>query len=144
MKQDPRLVNNARELRRNQSPAEKNLWRALRGRRFGGYRFRRQHIVGCYIADFYCAVSALVLELDGESHLGAEDYDRVRQNYLEKQGLMVLRFWNTDVFEDLEPVLEVIWAQCQRRAVHPPRPLTWPSPHPQPLSPAGRGEKKNP
>jgi adenine-specific DNA-methyltransferase len=108
----------------------------LRGRRFGGFRFRRQHIIGCYIADFYCAVSALVLELDGESHLGAADYDRVRQSYLEKQGLKVLRFWNTQVFEELEPVLEVIWAECQQRAVHPPRPLTWPAPHPQPLSPA--------
>jgi len=67
-------------------------------------------------------VASLVIELDGETHLGKEEEDRIRQTYLEGKGLMVLRFWNTDVFDNLEGVLEVIYQGCQQRAVVPPRP----------------------
>jgi very-short-patch-repair endonuclease len=122
MDHDPRLILNARKLRRTLSPAEKILWGQLRGRRFQGYRFRRQHVIDPYIADFYCAVAALVIELDGETHLGKEEADRIRQDYLEGKGLKVVRFWNTDVFEDRDSVLEAVYRECQQRAVIPPRP----------------------
>ena len=122
MNHDPRLIQFARQLRRELTPAEKILWGHLRGRRFGGYRFRRQHLIDPYIADFYCAVANLVVELDGETHLGKEDQDRLRQKFLESNGLKVLRFWNTDVFDNLESVLEVLHRECCQRAVIPPRP----------------------
>jgi very-short-patch-repair endonuclease len=122
MYHDPRLIEYARQLRRDLSPAEKILWPQLRGRRFCGFRFRRQHIIDPYIADFYCAVTSLVVELDGETHLGKEAADQLRQKFLENKGLKVLRFWNTDVFENLESILEVIYRECQQRAVVPPRP----------------------
>src|SRR4051794_15224060 len=109
MHHDPRLVRNARRLRHNLTPAEKVLWPQLRGRRFGGYRFRRQHVIEPYITDLYCAAAALVVELDGETHLGKEEEDRIRQAFLEGQGLTVLRFWNVEIFEDLEAVLAVIY-----------------------------------
>src|SRR5262245_17397156 len=105
MKHDPRLIANARQLRRDLAPAEKVLWREVRGRRFAGYRFRRQHPFEPYVLDFYCAACRLVVELDGESHLGNEEADRRRQKYLEEAGLKVLRFWNTEVFDELDAVL---------------------------------------
>src|SRR5947209_8061778 len=86
MPHDPRLIAHARRLRRELTPTEKLLWYQLRGRRFGGYRFRRQHIIDPYIADFYCADATLVIELDGETHLGKEEQDRCRQAYLESNG----------------------------------------------------------
>jgi very-short-patch-repair endonuclease len=92
--------------------------------------------------DFYCAEATLVLELDGESHLTSVASDRVRQRYLERHGLKVLRFWNTEVFDDLDAVLEAIWNECERRAGNASKSLTAPAPHPQPLSPEGRGEKR--
>ena len=122
MYHDPRLIRNARRLRRELSSAEKILWARLRGRRFAGYRFRRQHLIDPYIADFCCAVAALVIELDGETHLGKEEADRTRQTYLESTGLKVLRFWNTDVFEGLDGVLEAVYRECQQRSQIPPRP----------------------
>jgi very-short-patch-repair endonuclease len=123
MDHDPRLVEFARKLRREITPAEKVLWQELRGRRFAGYRFRRQHVVDPYIADFYCAVATLVIELDGETHLGNEEKDKVRQSTLESRGLKVLRFWNNQVFVELDAVLEEVYRECQQRAVIAPRPL---------------------
>jgi very-short-patch-repair endonuclease len=121
MDHDPRLVEFARKLRREITPTEKILWSALRGRRFAGYRFRRQHLVDPYIVDFYCATAALVIELDGETHLGNEVHDRTRQDFLESAGLKVLRFWNTQIFDDLEPVLQTIFRECEARATVAPR-----------------------
>ncbi len=120
MKKDPRLKARARELRRAITPAEKILWRELRGRRFAGFKFRRQQPIGAYIADFYCPACSLVIELDGETYLGREGEDRSRQEYFEGLGLKVLRFWNTAVFEDVETVLEVIFDNCQERRKAPP------------------------
>ena len=133
MKHDPRLIANARQLRRDLSPAEKLLWREVRGRRFAGYRFRRQHPFEPYVLDFYCAACRLVIELDGESHLGNEEADRRRQKYLEDAGLKVLRFWNTEVFDEFDSVLEAIYQECQARVN---RPLAS-----APQSPAERGER---
>src|SRR5947207_444852 len=112
MKNDSRLKAYARELRKNLTPAERILWSELRGRRFAGFKFRRQQIVGPYVLDFYCSNAKLSIEVDGETHLGNEMYDANRQIWLEQEGIKVLRFWNTQVFDELEPVLEAIFREC--------------------------------
>ena len=119
MRGDRWLLNRARQLRREQAPAEALLWSKLRDRRFEGFKFRRQTPIGPYVADFYCAACKLVIELDGDSHVGNEEADRVRQGELEARGLKVLRFPNPEIFDNLENVLEVIYDECvkhKRRA----------------------------
>jgi len=80
----------ARGLRRNQTDEEKRLWRALRGRRFAGFKFRRQHEVGDYILDFYCAAAELTVELDGSQHGYPEGMQRdaAREEFLTKRGIV--------------------------------------------------------
>ena len=107
---DPDLVTLSRNLRKNQTDAEKLLWRSLRGKQLEGLRFRRQHPIGRYIVDFVCLDKRLVLELDGDQH-GEEagqikDYER--DLWLNKEGYQVLRFWNSEVFTNMEGVLETI------------------------------------
>ena len=96
------------------TPAELELWRHLKSENLCGLKFRRQFGVGPYIVDFYCPSLRLAIELDGDSHLGreAEEYDRVRQTYIEAHGIHFLRFSNAEVYENLEGVLRVIgeWA----------------------------------
>jgi very-short-patch-repair endonuclease len=115
MKNDARLKAAARELRQNMTPAEKILWAALRGRRFAGFMFRRQQVVGAYILDFYCSSTMLTIEVDGETHLGKEQPDRSRTDWLEQRGIKVPRFWNTQIYDELEAVLELIFRECDER-----------------------------
>jgi very-short-patch-repair endonuclease len=99
----------ARELRREMTPAERRLWQALRGNVLEGAHFRRQHAIGPYILDFYCAKARLAIELDGGSHLEQEQYDEERTNWLESEkGMRVIRFSNQDVQRDLDSVIEAI------------------------------------
>jgi len=112
MPADPRLIAFARQMRREPSPTEKLVWRMLRLRRLAGFRFRRQHLVPPYIADFYCAAARLVIEFDGESHVGQEENDRIRQRFMESKGLRVLRFWNAELFDDADAVVETIYRAC--------------------------------
>ena len=86
----------ARSLRKALTPQELGLWQRLRGRKLGGFRFRRQHPVGPYILDFYCAEMRLAVELDGESHgvEGAAEHDARRDAWLIARGLMILRIAN--------------------------------------------------
>jgi very-short-patch-repair endonuclease len=98
------------------TPSEKKVWGLLRGRRFSGFKFRRQHPLGKYTVDFYCAIAALVLELDGESHVGKETADRNRRQWLEKQGLKVIRCWDNEVFDSYDGLQELIWHECQARS----------------------------
>jgi very-short-patch-repair endonuclease len=125
MQQDAFRTRRARELRREMTPTEKRLWPQLRGRRFGGFKFRRQTPVAGYIVDFYCARARLILELDGESHVGKEREDEDRRRALEAKEFRVLRVWDTHVYDDLDAVLEMIWRECQARgaAPSPPTPL---------------------
>ena len=81
------LITYAKSMRKDPTPAEAILWRYLRSKRFGNIKFRRQHPIPPYIVDFFCAVERLVIELDGESHIGKEAYDAQRQLFLEQQGL---------------------------------------------------------
>jgi very-short-patch-repair endonuclease len=98
----------ARALRKSSTYPERRLWRALRAGRLAGLQFRRQHLIGPYVADFYCHEHALVIELDGRSHIGRYDADIERQQDLEARGLRVLRIGNDDVLDNLDGILEGI------------------------------------
>lgn len=108
----------ARELRRNQTDVEKQLWRELRGRRFAGFKFRRQHTVGDHILDFYCADAKLAVELDGFQHGLPEGIQRdaAREKFLVEQGIETLRFWNHQWNKKREGCLLEIWNAVQRRS----------------------------
>src|SRR5947207_1314956 len=97
----------ARDLRRNMTDAERRLWRELRYRQQDGYKFRRQALVGKYIVDFVSFECKLVVELDGGQHADQIQYDEERTRWLESQGFRVLRFWNHQVFEEIDVVIEV-------------------------------------
>ena len=100
----------AKNLRRNQTEAEKQLWGYLRGRRLGGYKFVRQEPIGPYTADFLCREKKLVVEVDGATHseLNQIAHDVRRSRYLLTQGYNVLRVQNADVFTIRDDVLDMI------------------------------------
>lgn len=99
----------AKGLRKNLTDAGLKLWRHIRLRQIGGFKFRKQHPVGPYILDFARVEKRLAIELDGGQHGEYADYDSRRSAYLETHGYKVLRFWNSDVFKDIEAVKEVIF-----------------------------------
>ena len=102
---DPSVRVRARELRQPQTPAEQKLWAVLRGNNLNGLKFRRQHPIGRFIVDFYCAEVKLVIEVDGESHDHQVEYDALRTAWLEENGDRVVRFLNTDVSSRLDDVI---------------------------------------
>ena len=106
----------ARSLRQRNVPAEALLWRALRNRALGGFKFRRQHPVGPYIVDFACMACKRAVELDGATHLAIRRADGERSRKIAAEGWHIIRFWNTDVYDDFEPVKEAIYAECVRRS----------------------------
>ena len=108
---------NARQLRREQTEEEKELWRALRAGRFAGFKFRRQHHAGRYYLDFFCPIAKLSVELDGFQHGLPEQYrrDEERQKFLASQGIEELRFWNHQWKRNREGVLLEIWSALHRR-----------------------------
>ncbi len=95
----------AKHLRTNMTPAERKLWQALRGNQVAGLKFRVQHPVGRFILDFYCPACKLVIEVDGDAHDETVEYDRVREEHLQKYGYQVIRFRNGEVLNDLTSVL---------------------------------------
>lgn len=99
---------NARELRLTLTPAERLLWNELRDRQLGGLKFRRQHPVGPYVLDFYCATAKLGVEVDGEIHAALTEYDADRTAHMERYGYRVLRFTNEEVLAHPERVLSRI------------------------------------
>ncbi|HJU70496.1 MAG TPA: endonuclease domain-containing protein [Paucimonas sp.] len=99
----------AREMRSGMSDAEALLWKLLRNRRLAGAKFRRQHPIGRYILDFYCAERKLCIELDGGQHGEAVAYDQRRDQWLRGQGIQILRFWNNQMLMETEGVLEMIY-----------------------------------
>jgi len=98
----------ARQLRRAQTEPEARLWSRLRAHRLEGVGFRRQHAIGPFIVDFCAPRQKLVIELDGSQHLDRENYDASRTRYLDERGYRVVRFFNDQVMNHLESVLEVI------------------------------------
>jgi very-short-patch-repair endonuclease len=99
----------AAELRKESNPAEARLWMYLRANRLEGVHFRRQHGIGRYITDFCAPRKKLVIELDGSQHLIQHEYDAERTKFLQSKGYRVLRFWNNEVMENIERVLDVIY-----------------------------------
>lgn len=109
-----KIRKNAKELRKNLTPAEEKLWGHLRGHRTGNVHFRRQHAIGNYIVDFCASSQKLVIELDGSQHLEQQEYDKERTAYLNSKGYRVLRFWNNEVMNNIDTVLTVIWSDIQK------------------------------
>jgi very-short-patch-repair endonuclease len=101
---------NARRLRQNQTLAERPLWKLVRNRQVGGFKFLRQVPIDRYFADFVCEAGKLIVELDGGAHEGREDYDENRTRTLELFGYVVLRFPNERVLADPGAILDDILA----------------------------------
>ena len=125
-------LSRARTLRKNLTDTERVLWYSLRQRQIMGLKFRRQVPLGRYIVDFLCYEARLIIELDGGQHSEKrqEQYDRQHTQWLEQQCYRVQRFWNHEVLQHLDNVLEVIWELCQiyrsnQDATYPP---SYPSP----------------
>ena len=141
-------MNNARALRTHQTEAELRLWYHLRAHRFMDLKFKRQKPMGEYIVDFVCEEHRLIVEIDGGQHQAEQAaYDQQRDAWLRGQGYTVLRFWNNDVMQNLEGVLEKI--RCTLTLSPAPLPqvgegnerreLQEVPPYKSPLPPAGEG-----
>ncbi|MET0372573.1 MAG: DUF559 domain-containing protein [Sphingobium sp.] len=111
----------ASRLRRDSTDVERALWAVLRNRQLEGVKFRRQATIGPFVIDFLCVETALAVELDGGQH--DEETDRSRTAFLQTRGLTVVRFWNHDVVENIEGVVETIRAVLLQKKT-----LTQPSP----------------
>ncbi len=123
-------VPRARSLRKDMTDAERQVWYALRDRRFAGWKFRRQVPFDQYILDFVCFDAKLVIEVDGGQHDQRAEYDARRTAHLERCGFTVLRFWNNEVLGNFEGVQTVIELHLQ--------PI---GDAPSPLTPLPRGER---
>lgn len=110
-------------MRTNPTEAERELWRALRCKQLRGHKFRRQTAIGKYLVDFVCFDLKLVVEVDGGQHndSAVQEYDKNRTAWLESQGFRVVRYWNHDVIEDVDAVVEAIWLVMEElsRGQHP-------------------------
>ncbi len=111
-----------RRLRNAPTDAELKLWQRLRGRQIEGCKFRRQHPFLDFIVDFACLERQVVVELDGGQHADSMAYDSHRTRALESAGFAVLRFWNNDVLENTDGVLEVILRTLRARNTIPTQP----------------------
>ncbi|HEY5713022.1 MAG TPA: DUF559 domain-containing protein [Allosphingosinicella sp.] len=114
----PRLVSNARELRRSATDAERAIWRILSPNRL---RFTRQHVVGPYIIDLACRRAKVAVEFDGSQHIDRSSYDAKRTEFLQGLGWTVLRFWNSEVADNPDGVAEAILIEVNARlaGTHP-------------------------
>ncbi len=120
---NPNLRRFARGMRKEPTRAEQALWKLLRNRRLAGFKFRRQHPFGRYILDGYCPRAKLVVEADGDTHATPEgrESDRERDEYLAAHGILVLRFWNVELAEEEDAILERIATVCAERTGCPPK-----------------------
>ena len=113
----------ARRLRRDATEAERHLWKHLRRRSLNGHRFRQQHPIGPYVADFACLQARLIVELDGGQHVDEQSYDAQRDAFLKERGFRVLRFWDHEVMRGVESVLDAI---AEALSEGPPQPSAAP------------------
>ena len=118
------LMTRARHLRRNATRYERILWRHLRNRKFDNWKFRRQHPVDRYILDFYCPEARIAIELDGGGHNdeGQRIEDQGRTDLLSMEDILLLRFWNHQIRENLDGVLQTILLKLDERARGNPSP----------------------
>ena len=109
------IIKRAKELRKNQTPAEKKIWDVLGAKRMLGLHFRRQHPIDWYIADFYCHTIRLVIEVDGPIHEEIErsEYDLNREAQLDRYDIQVIRFANQQVHDSFEEVKKIIELVCR-------------------------------
>ena len=109
-------INQAKALRKNQTTAEKIIWRRLRNRQLANFKFRRQHNIGRFIVDFYCDENKLIIEIDGDVHayVEREKYDEEREKILESEGFKIVRYTNYEVYNNLDGVLEDILRKCEK------------------------------
>jgi very-short-patch-repair endonuclease len=114
-----RSYSSARLLRKNSTDPEKILWRIFRNRNFFGVKFKRQHCIDHYIVDFYAAEHKLIIELDGGQHATNQKQDSRRTKFLEQRGYRVIRFWNSEISENMDGVLEVIKSEIDRTSPRP-------------------------
>ena len=121
-------MDRARLLRRKATEPERILWRHLRNRDFAGHKFRRQHPFDDYVLDFYCPNAKLAIELDGGGHnyRTGQIRDRTRSEFLVRHGVLVLRFWNHQVRQELDSVLRAIWFALEERQKNNPSPSSSP------------------
>lgn len=111
-----KIFENAKTLRRSATKAEEKLWQQLRNKKINGLKFRRQHLIDKWIADFYCHEKKLVIELDGAVHNEKEiiECDENRTKDLKELGMHVIRFRNDEVMMNMETVLKTIIKHCER------------------------------
>ena len=121
----------ARSLRKNQTDAERKLWRCLRARELCGFKFRRQYPIAPYIVDFICVEKRLIIEIDGGQHATMSEADGLRSRFLNDRGYRVLRFWDNDALLRTDEVLARILESLGD--FHP---------HPSPLPQAGEGTSR--
>ena len=105
----------ARELRKDQTDAERLLWKQLRSRQLNGSKFRHQAPIGPYIVDFLCMSLKLIVEVDGSQHMSNLQYDNSRTQYLESHGFHVARYWNNEVLSQTDSVLEALTLTLSQR-----------------------------
>jgi len=130
------LLDNAKSLRRTMTDAEQKLWYHLRAHRFMGRKFKRQKPLGRYVVDFICLEEKLIIELDGGQHAENLEYDHERDAWLRSEGYTVLRFWNNELMNETEGVMERIRLALSKEADS----AETLSPGPSPTSGRGDGE----
>src|SRR3989344_7360502 len=108
MYNDKILKDRRRELRQDNTKSEDLLWQKIRNRKLSGLKFRRQYSTGSYILDFFCPEIRLAIELDGEQHKDAVEYDKERELFLKDKDIHTIRFWNNEVVEDIARVLKIV------------------------------------
>ncbi|MBF0309479.1 MAG: endonuclease domain-containing protein [Magnetococcales bacterium] len=132
----PELLEFARRLRKNSTDAEILLWRLLRGRQIAEVKFRRQYPIPPYVLDFYCHELHLAIELDGGQHLERQQHDLSREAFLKERGVRILRYWNNQLLQETEAVLEAIYREVMSLKADS---ISFQTLTPNP-SPGGRGE----
>ena len=112
---DPIQIDRARKLRRNLTFAESRLWKELKSKKLAGFKFRKQHPIGQYITDFCCISAKVIVELDGDAHIGRKYEDGLRDQYFRDCGFEVIRFENCDTKYEENRVIETILKTCLKR-----------------------------
>ena len=110
----------AQKLRTNMTDAERLLWDQLKQKQIHGAKFRRQYPIGRYVVDFICLEKDLIIEIDGGQHSESKEADLQRDQWLKKKGFKVLRFWNHEIFKNLEGVKQVIEKNVLEPHPNPP------------------------
>ena len=134
--QKNKLISYSQQLRKNMTDAERKLWQALRQKQIAGFKFRRQAPIGKkHIVDFVCHQAKVIIELDGGQHNEKENihYDNERTYWLNSQGYIVQRYWNNNIFEHLNEVIDEILSLCMSRI---------PPSFPSPTKNGGKGRTK--